>query len=362
VVTRSRLGFDEATFTTIWSEPQRDNGLRRASPYTHGASALRPETFLLPARTGRIPYGILLAMTVRCLLVDDSTHFLEAASKLLERQGLAVVGVASTSSEASARVRELEPDVTIVDINLNGESGFDLAWELAASSDGASTGTVLTSTRSELDFAELVAVTPALGFISKDKLSAEAIRDFLADRSHGGGCRHEALLYSSTDELAAGAVPFLQHGLSCGEDVLVVMREAGRIVLQQALGEDSAHIEFADANAWYRSPEHAFESYTRSIEERLERGAPRVRVVAEVVWPESSATADVARWKRYEAGISAAMASVAVSFICAYDSRELPAGIVTDARRTHPILRSADGARPSAHYVPPGAFIRDLER
>ena len=56
------------------------------------------------------------------------------------------------------------------------------------------------------------------------------------------------------------------------------------------------------------------------------------------------------------------MASVPVSFICGYDTRELPAGIITDARRTHPVLRTAEGARPSAHYSHPGAFVRDLER
>ena len=301
-------------------------------------------------------------MALRCLLVDDSTHFLEAASKLLEGQGLAVVGTAATSVEALALVRELEPDVTIVDVELNGESGFDLAWQLAATSDGRTTNTILASTHSESDVAELVAVTPVLGFISKSELSADAIRDFLGDRSHGRGCRHEALVYSSTDELAAGALAFMRHGLTCGDHLLVVMREPGRIVLQQALGEDSAQIEFADANAWYRSPEHAFESYTRYVDDHLERGAPRVRVVAEVLWPESSATADIAGWKRYEAGISSAMASVPVSFICAYDTEELPAEIVTDAQRAHPVLRTAEGARPSAHYVQPAAFVRSLER
>ena len=301
-------------------------------------------------------------MALRCLLVDDSTHFLEAASKLLEGQGLAVVGTAATSVEALALVRELEPDVTIVDVELNGESGFDLAWQLAATSDGRTTNTILASTHSESDVAELVAVTPVLGFISKSELSADAIRDFLGDRSHGRGCRHEALVYSSTDELAAGALAFMRQGLTCGDHLLVVMREPGRVVLQQALGEDSAWIEFADANAWYRSPEHAFESYTRYVDDHLERGAPRVRVVAEVLWPESSATADVAGWKRYEAGISSAMASVPVSFICAYDTEELPAEIVTDAQRTHPVLRTAEGARPSAHYVQPAAFVRSLER
>jgi hypothetical protein len=140
------------------------------------------------------------------------------------------------------------------------------------------------------------------------------------------------------------------------------LREEGRTVLQRALGEDAAQVEFADAVAWYQSPEHALEQYTNYIGEHLESGAPRVRVVAEVIWPQMSATAEVAGWKRYEAGISAAMASLPVSFICTYNTQELPAGIVTDAQRTHPVLRTAEGARPSAHYSQPGAFVRDLER
>jgi hypothetical protein len=87
-----------------------------------------------------------------------------------------------------------------------------------------------------------------------------------------------------------------------------------------------------------------------------------VRVVAEVIWPQTSAKADIDGWKRYEAGISPAMASVPVSFICAYDTQELPAGIVMDARRTHPVLRTAEGARPSAHYLQPATFVRGLDR
>jgi CheY-like chemotaxis protein len=301
-------------------------------------------------------------MVPRCLLVDDSMRFLEAASRVLEGQGLAVVGVASTSAEALARVRELEPDVAVVDIHLNGESGFDLAWQLAATSEGASTSTVLTSTRGESDFADLVAVTPVLGFISKNELSAGAIRDFLADRNHGRGCRHEALVYSSTDELAAGTLPFMRQGLMQGDHLLVVLREAGRTVLQEALGEDAARIEFADAVAWYQSPEHALQRYSHYLDDHLGRGAARVRIVAEVIWPDSLAKADVAGWKRYETGISAAMAPVPVSFICTYDTQELPSEIVTDARRTHPVLRTAEGARPSAHYLQPAAFVRGLER
>jgi CheY-like chemotaxis protein len=300
-------------------------------------------------------------MALRCLLVDDSTHFLEAASKILVAQGLDVVDVASTSAEALARVHDLEPDVTIVDIDLNGESGFDLAWQLAATSEGAWTSIILSSTRSESDLAELVAVTPVLGFIPKEELSARAICDFVADRNHGRGCRHEALVYSSTDELAAATLLFVQQGLRRGDQLLVVLREAGRTVLQEALAGDAAQIEFADAIDWYQSPEQAFQRYDRYLADHLEDGASRVRVVAEVIWPESSATADVAGWKRYEAGISPALAAVPVSFICAYNTQELSAEIVMDARRTHPVLRTVEGARPSAHYSEPAAFVRGLE-
>jgi two-component system nitrate/nitrite response regulator NarL len=300
-------------------------------------------------------------MADRCLLVDDSPQFLEAASKVLESQGLTVVGVASTSAEAVARVRELEPDVTLLDVDLYGESGFDLAWQLAEVSDEAPTRTILTSTHRESDLAELLAVTPVLGFISKNELSADAVRDFLADRNHGHGCRHEALVYSSVAELATATLPYLRQGLTCGDRLLVVLKEAGRSGLREALGEDAAHVEFADAVPWYQSPEHAFEQYTRYVADHLGRGVPRVRVVAEVIWPQASGTADIAGWKRYEAGISAAMASVPVSFICTYDTEELPSQIIIDAQRSHPVMRTVAGAQPSRLYAEPAAFVHGLE-
>jgi DNA-binding NarL/FixJ family response regulator len=57
-------------------------------------------------------------VTVRCLIVDDNDGFLQAARARLNREGIDVVGVASTSAEAVARVGELRPDVVLVDIRL----------------------------------------------------------------------------------------------------------------------------------------------------------------------------------------------------------------------------------------------------
>lgn len=115
-------------------------------------------------------------MTLRCVIVDDSPAVLRAATELLDDQGVAVVGVAETGEEAIRLMRELKPDVMLVDIALGSESGFDLARRLAHIRDGATSRIILISTHSEADFADRIAASPAIGFLPKSDLSAEAIR------------------------------------------------------------------------------------------------------------------------------------------------------------------------------------------
>jgi DNA-binding NarL/FixJ family response regulator len=120
---------------------------------------------------------------LRCLIIDDSARFLDAARGLLERQGIAVVGVASNSAEALQRVEELRPDVTLLDIDLGGESGLELARRLHGQADQAPV--ILISMHTEEDYAELIAATPAVGFLAKNALSGDAIRELLAGRGDG---------------------------------------------------------------------------------------------------------------------------------------------------------------------------------
>ena len=115
--------------------------------------------------------------SLRILLVDDSRHFLDAARGVLEQDGLTVVGVASTSAEARQLARDLRPDGILVDVDLGDESGLDLAREFAAT-DAAPV--VLISAYPASDLAELIATSPAVGFVSKSELSASAIRGLLA--------------------------------------------------------------------------------------------------------------------------------------------------------------------------------------
>jgi two-component system nitrate/nitrite response regulator NarL len=116
---------------------------------------------------------------LRFLIVDDNAAFLEASRALLERNGLTVVGVASDGAAGCKRAAELTPDVALVDIDLGEESGFDLARQLADSPSSAHVKIILISAHPEDDFAELVAESPAVGFIAKSDLSVRSIAELL---------------------------------------------------------------------------------------------------------------------------------------------------------------------------------------
>ena len=118
-------------------------------------------------------------MTLRCVVVDDNDQLLGTASELLHSQGMLVVGVATTSAEAELLVETLKPDVVLVDVILGEESGFDLVRRLAARTDRGHPPAILMSTHDEVEFADLVAMSPAIGFLSKSDLSAISIRELL---------------------------------------------------------------------------------------------------------------------------------------------------------------------------------------
>ncbi len=114
-------------------------------------------------------------MRSRLVIVDDNAQFLEAARDLLERQGAEIVAVASSGADAERLARELRPDCVLVDIDLGPESGFDVATRLAA----VGPSVVLISVYGETELADLIAASPAVGFIPKAELSAHRIADVL---------------------------------------------------------------------------------------------------------------------------------------------------------------------------------------
>lgn len=117
-----------------------------------------------------------LLVGVRCVIVDDNPVFLEAARALLERGGLPVAAVAATGAEAVRQAHAHQPDVVLVDVFLDGESGFELARRLADDGEPPHPLIILISTLARDDLVDLINDSPAAGFMSKRELSAQAVR------------------------------------------------------------------------------------------------------------------------------------------------------------------------------------------
>jgi CheY-like chemotaxis protein len=133
-------------------------------------------------------------MTIRCLIVDDSPRFAQVAAELLEEEGIDVLGVAAGGEEAVRLAGDLRPDLALVDINLGGETGLDVARRLCGGENGGNGGkggngrlaeaVILISTHAEEEFAELISASPAVGFLAKSDLGAEAIMALLSRTEH----------------------------------------------------------------------------------------------------------------------------------------------------------------------------------
>lgn len=116
-------------------------------------------------------------MTLRLLIVDDHDAFRSFARTLLS-DGFQVAGDVSDGESALEATSELQPDVVLLDVNLPGLDGFEVARLLSQRPHAPKV--VLTSTRDARDYAGRIATSPARGFISKQDLSSEALSELLA--------------------------------------------------------------------------------------------------------------------------------------------------------------------------------------
>jgi DNA-binding NarL/FixJ family response regulator len=69
---------------------------------------------------------------LRVLIVDDHDLFRTGLRNLLEEQGVLIVGEAAAGAEAVKIVREIAPDVVVMDLNMPGMGGVDATRHITA--------------------------------------------------------------------------------------------------------------------------------------------------------------------------------------------------------------------------------------
>jgi anti-sigma regulatory factor (Ser/Thr protein kinase) len=170
----------------------------------------------------------------------------------------------------------------------------------------------------------------------------------------GGGIRHVAWFYRTSDEYLEAIQGFVQRGLTRGEPVFVAVPKvqlppdwqlpAGpRVTVadMQDLGGNPARIipalrAFAD-------------SYP----------GQRVRCLGEPTWPTRS-VAELHEAARHEALINLAFCEADVNILCPYNVAELPGSVISDARSTHPTLRTRGRELASEAYLGPADYPASL--
>ena len=111
---------------------------------------------------------------LRVLLVDDHDLFRTGLRNLLEEQGVQVVGEAASGADALRIVREIAPDVVVMDLNMPGISGVEATREITTVAP-LTRVVVLTISDEDDDVMDAI-VAGACGYLVKDSSIEELMR------------------------------------------------------------------------------------------------------------------------------------------------------------------------------------------
>ena len=112
--------------------------------------------------------------SLRVLIVDDHDLFRTGLRNLLEEQGVVIVGEAATGAEAVKIVREIAPDVVVMDLNMPGMGGVDATRHITAIAP-LTRVVMLTISEDDGDVMDAI-LAGACGYLLKDS----SIQDLMA--------------------------------------------------------------------------------------------------------------------------------------------------------------------------------------
>jgi anti-sigma regulatory factor (Ser/Thr protein kinase) len=167
-------------------------------------------------------------------------------------------------------------------------------------------------------------------------------------RTHDG-YRHEAFLWRGNEEFLAGTVPFVREGLAAGQPVMAAVTPARIQLLAGALGDDADLVEFVDMTRLGANPARIIPAWRRFTEQHAAAGRA-VRGIGEPIW-HGRRPVEVAECQLHEALLNMAVEpDTPLWLLCPYDVVALPADVVAEAHRSHPVVVDVERHRGSSCY------------
>jgi anti-sigma regulatory factor (Ser/Thr protein kinase) len=157
----------------------------------------------------------------------------------------------------------------------------------------------------------------------------------VVSRVGGTAFRHEALLYAGADEFLEGTASFLRAGAEAGEPALAVLSAPKLAALRSELGAQAAAVRFADMAEVGSNPARIIGAWRDFADEH---GSRAIRGVGEPIWAERT-PAELVECQRHESLLNLAFADrPGFHLVCPYDVAALPAEVLEEAERSHPVL------------------------
>ena len=114
-------------------------------------------------------------MPTRVLVADDHSMFRQGlVAMLAENDGMEIVGQASRGDEALQMIRDLRPDVAILDVSMPGATGIEVAQELTTAR--SSTRVVLLTMHADATHARQAVDAGASGYVLKSSVFDELLQ------------------------------------------------------------------------------------------------------------------------------------------------------------------------------------------
>jgi DNA-binding NarL/FixJ family response regulator len=107
------------------------------------------------------------------LVVDDHEGFRTFVRTLLSADGFEVAGEAADGEQALEMVGAINPDLVLLDVQLPGIDGFEVAARLASRPNHPAV--VMTSSRDASEYGARLERAPVRGFVPKHELSGAAL-------------------------------------------------------------------------------------------------------------------------------------------------------------------------------------------
>jgi anti-sigma regulatory factor (Ser/Thr protein kinase) len=159
--------------------------------------------------------------------------------------------------------------------------------------------------------------------------------------------RHEAFFWEGDDQFVAGTVPFIREGLEAGQPVMVAVTAPRIDVLREALDGDATSVRFVDMGLLGANPARIIPAWRLFTDQHP--GLP-VRGIGEPIW-HGRRLAELAECQMHEALLNMAVdTDTPLWLMCPYDTASLPADVLAEAHRSHPVVVDVQTHRGSTTY------------